>query len=208
MTDLRLLVVAGDPLARTGLSLALNDQPGCEVVGQVASGAELVHDIEVYQPDVVVWDLGWDPTGALEHLTDAGESGPPILALLPDETQVSETLATGVRGLLLRSTDAETIVAATTAVARGTVVLDRELAAALLPARDQSEAPLVESFTPRELEVLRLLAEGLPNKGIASRLGISEHTVKFHVNAILGKLGARSRTEAVTRATRLGLILL
>jgi two-component system nitrate/nitrite response regulator NarL len=66
----------------------------------------------------------------------------------------------------------------------------------------------VEELTPRELEVLRLMAEGLPNKTVALRLGISEHTVKFHVNAILGKLGVSSRTEAVVHATRLGLILL
>jgi DNA-binding NarL/FixJ family response regulator len=69
------------------------------------------------------------------------------------------------------------------------------------------ESP-IEELTPRELAALRLLAEGLPNKTIALRLGISEHTVKFHVNAILGKLGVASRTEAVVRATRLGLILL
>jgi two-component system nitrate/nitrite response regulator NarL len=69
-------------------------------------------------------------------------------------------------------------------------------------------AVLIEPLTPRELEVLRLVAEGLPNKTIAARLDISEHTVKFHVNTILGKLGVASRTEAVVRATRLGLILL
>ena len=68
--------------------------------------------------------------------------------------------------------------------------------------------PLIEALTARELAVLRLVAEGLPNKTIAVRLGISEHTVKFHVNAILGKLGVASRTEAVVRATRLGLIFL
>ena len=68
--------------------------------------------------------------------------------------------------------------------------------------------PLIEELTPRELAVLRLVAEGLPNKTIAVKLGISEHTVKFHVNAILGKLGVASRTEAVVRATRLGLIFL
>ncbi len=70
------------------------------------------------------------------------------------------------------------------------------------------EPALIEELTPRELEVLRLLAEGLPNKTIAQRLDISEHTVKFHVNALLGKLGVASRTEAVVRATRLGLVFL
>ena len=73
---------------------------------------------------------------------------------------------------------------------------------------DRKTDPLVERLTARELAVLRLVAEGLPNKTIALRLGISEHTVKFHVNAILGKLGVASRTEAVVRATRLGLIFL
>ena len=78
------------------------------------------------------------------------------------------------------------------------------------PSRSEGagRAALVEPLTPRELEVLRLMAEGLPNKTIAARLEISEHTVKFHVNTILGKLGVASRTEAVVRATRLGLILL
>jgi DNA-binding NarL/FixJ family response regulator len=94
------------------------------------------------------------------------------------------------------------------AAAQGLVVLDPSLSNPALLARDPSSPSLVEELTPRELQVLELLAEGLPNKVIARRLGISDHTVKFHVNAVLGKLGAQSRTEAVVRATRLGLILL
>ena len=88
------------------------------------------------------------------------------------------------------------------------VVLDPNLAAAVLPEIGRMPGRPMEELTPRELEVLRLLAEGLPNKTIAHRLDISEHTVKFHVNSILSKLGAHSRTEAVINATRLGLILL
>lgn len=95
------------------------------------------------------------------------------------------------------------------AVAQGLVVLDSGLATALFSASLPTLATLpLETITPREREVLQLLAEGLPNKAIAQRLGISEHTVKYHVNALLGKLDAQSRTEAVVRATRLGLILL
>jgi two-component system nitrate/nitrite response regulator NarL len=90
-------------------------------------------------------------------------------------------------------------------------VLDESFAAALLG--DLRDAPataadLPESLTPREAEVLQLLTQGLPNKGIAQRLGISDHTVKFHVNAILGKLGVQSRGEAIVRAVRLGLVAL
>ncbi len=88
------------------------------------------------------------------------------------------------------------------------MVLDPTLAPAILPARDWEDEPLVEALTPREEEVLHLLADGLSNKAIALQLGISDHTVKFHVNAILGKLGAQSRTEAVVRATRMGLLVL
>jgi DNA-binding NarL/FixJ family response regulator len=94
------------------------------------------------------------------------------------------------------------------AAAQDLVVLDPSLPAPVLSTRDPSSPMLVEELTPRELEVLDLLAEGLSNKAIAHRLGISDHTVKFHVNAVMGKLGAQSRTEAVVRATRLGLILL
>jgi DNA-binding NarL/FixJ family response regulator len=99
-------------------------------------------------------------------------------------------------------------VAALQAAAQGLAVLDPAFASEVLPARERmGEAP-IEELTPRELEVLQLLAEGLSNRAVARQLDISEHTVKFHVNAILGKLGAQSRTEAVVRATRLGMILL
>ena len=94
------------------------------------------------------------------------------------------------------------------AVAQGLAVIEPELLADVWPAGPPVESDLAEELTPRELEVLQLLAEGLANKAIAQRLTISEHTVKFHVNAIMSKLGAQSRTAAVVRATRLGLIML
>ncbi|HKZ50710.1 MAG TPA: response regulator transcription factor, partial [Dehalococcoidia bacterium] len=125
-----------------------------------------------------------------------------------DNAQAAEAWASGAQGLLLRDVDAAILLTALRAVSQGLVVLASELAAAVPPARARGAMPLAEELTPRELEVLQLLAEGLPNKSIAQRLGISEHTVKFHVNAILGKLGAQSRTEAVILATRLGLVLL
>ena len=93
-------------------------------------------------------------------------------------------------------------------MARGLTVVDPALAGAVFPARDRPLPAPVEDLTRRERSVLQLLAEGLSNKDIAARLDISEHTVKFHVNAILGKLGAHSRIEAVTRAARLGLLIL
>jgi len=208
MDNARVLIVANDPLTRAGLSALLNNQPGCVVVGQVAGDADLLAEIDVYRPDVTVWDLGWDPLAALDHLADLGNDRLPILALLADETCAANVWAAGVHGLLLRDAGIENLVAALQAIVGGLVALDPGLAQAILPTGIQSPGHLIEELTPREIEVLQLLAEGLPNKTIAHRLDISEHTVKFHVNAILSKLGAQNRTEAVVRATRLGLIIL
>ncbi len=211
MTDLRVLVVADDPLARAGLATLLAEQPGVIVAGRVSGLDDLSAAIAVYRPDVLLWDLGWNPASTVERLgrldTDA-----PVVALLADETSAGQVWAAGVRGLLRRVAEADQLVAALAAVAHGLVAVDPVFSELLIEVPGTSESarhlPLVEPLTPRELEVLRLLAEGLPNKTIAGRLNISEHTVKFHVNAILGKLGVASRTEAVVRATRMGLILL
>lgn len=206
--DLRVLVVAADSLVRTGLAALLRDQPGYAVVGQVDGSGDLATDLEAYYPDVLVWDLGWDPVEALEHLGDLPDNAPPVVALLADESQAPLGWAAGARGLLLREVDSTSLVAATRAVAHGVVALDPRLAGTLLATQDSAPPSAAGELTPREMAVLQLLAEGLPNKAIAQRLGISDHTVKFHVNALLGKLGAQSRTEAVTRAMRRGLISL
>jgi DNA-binding NarL/FixJ family response regulator len=210
MDNVRVLVVADDPLARAGLAALLSGQAECIVTGQVSGDAGLAEALDVYRPDVVVWDLGWDPAPTLERLADLDDAQFPIVALLPDGALTLDAWVAGVRGLLLRDAGAESLVAGLLAVAQGLIVLDPALATDLLPVDEQQPdlSPLVEELTPREVEVLQLLAEGLPNKTIAHRLDISEHTVKFHVNGIMGKLGAQSRTEAVVRATRLGLILL
>ncbi len=205
---LRVLIVAQDPLARAGLATLLAGRPGLGIAGQVAEDSDLKAALEVFRPDVVVWDLGWEPATALERLGDLGELDTPVVALLPDETSAGEAWASGVRGLLLRSASATALGAAVEAAAQGIVALEPELASALLAVRERTPAAPNADLTPREIEVLRLLAEGLSNKAIAHRLDISEHTVKFHVNSILGKLGAQSRTEAVMRATRMGLVLL
>jgi DNA-binding NarL/FixJ family response regulator len=206
--DPRVLVVADDPLARAGLRGLVLDGGGWAVAGQAAGAPDLTVELEAYRPDVILWDLGPDPTHALEWVAALPRGGQPLVALLSDEAHVVEAWSSGARGLLLRDTDPETLVATLTAVGRGVVVVAPELATAILSPRGPAPPRASGVLTPRELQVLQRLAEGLPNKGIAERLAISEHTVKFHVNAIMGKLGAQSRTEAVAQATRLGLILL
>ncbi len=187
------------------------------MIGQEPVAIDLLAALDLYRPDVVLWDLGWDPDPKAVRTTSQAIASlsagiPPVAALLPDAGDAgafaTDLRATGVRGLLLRNARPQTLTTALSAVAAGLVVLDPTLQDDLPPVAPPPPAPLPESLTPREQEVLRLLAEGAPNKAIAHQLGISEHTVKFHVNAIMGKLGAQSRTEAVVRATRLGLVLL
>ena len=207
-------MVGPDPLARAGLAAILADEAGCAVVGQVAADPGLADSVDESAPDVVVWDLGRDPARELEQVAELRGAGPPVVALVGDDTAVHDALAAGVRGLLPRDAAASALAASISAAARGLVVLDPELAPGAWRPRDAlvlsdsspGQPPPVEELTARELEVLQLLAEGLPNKTIAHRLHISEHTAKYHVNAILGKLGAQTRTEAVARAARLGLV--
>lgn len=207
MSDLRLLIIGDDPLARAGLAALLKTQPDCEVVGQVSADSDLANAVSVYQPQVILWDLGWDST-ALDRLLDARDSLPPVVALLRDENNAADAWSAGARGLLRRDASIDTLIAALEAAQRGLVALDPQMATAVMPARERPITPPVDDLTPREQEVLQLMAEGLPNKIIAQRLSISEHTVKFHINAILSKLNAQSRTDAVVRATRSGLIML
>jgi two-component system, NarL family, nitrate/nitrite response regulator NarL len=212
--DLRLLILADDPLARAGLAALLAQQPGCQVAGQAPSGADLVAEVDAAQPDVVIWDLGWTPAAALERLAEQRNLLPPVVALLPGGDAAGYVAAqawqAGARGLVGRNAPIEAVMASARAAAQGLAVLAGDLADDLLlpAAPEQAPTALVEPLTQRENEVLQLLAEGLTNRAIARQLGISEHTVKFHVNAILGKLAAQSRADAVMRATRLGLILL
>jgi two-component system, NarL family, nitrate/nitrite response regulator NarL len=207
MEDLRVLVVSGDPLARTGLALLLRDQEGLTVSGQMAPD-DWPAPGEDTAPDVAVWDLGLDLRSGLEELRSLGPAGPPMVAIVADETDAREALAAGARGALSRDADGDRLAAALRAVALGLIVLDETFAADALRGAPAVSQELPESLTPRELEVLQLLAQGLPNKQIAQRLGISDHTAKFHVNAILGKLGVQSRSEAIVQAVRMGLVML
>jgi DNA-binding NarL/FixJ family response regulator len=202
---LRVLVVADDPLVRAGLATLLADRPELDIVGQLPAGEPLLDNLPVYRPEVILWDLGWEADEPAVPLQDIAY---PLVVLLPDEELAGDVLAAGVRGLLFRNAAADQIAAALESALQGLLVLDPDLAEALRPAGYAELPPPAEDLTPREQEVLQLLAEGLTNRAIAQELAVSEHTIKFHVNAIMTKLDAQSRTEAVVRATRLGLIML
>lgn len=203
----RLIIVADDPLARAGLSAILALLPGFSVATQGSS--EMLFDATVgavdVPADVIVWDVGWE-TADRDGEEPLGRSIP-VLALVSDDEGAARAWRAGCRGILSRGADEEKLSSALSAVAASLMVLAPSLATSLLKMDAARDAPLAD-LTPRESEVLLLLAEGLTNKAVAQRLAISDHTVKFHVNSILNKLDAQSRTDAVVRATRLGLIAL
>jgi DNA-binding NarL/FixJ family response regulator len=206
MEALRVLVVSDDPLGRTGIALLLDGQEGLTIAGLVGVDEDWP---EAGAAHIAVWDLGVGLRSGLEALRGTGAAGLPVIAIVADETDAREALAAGARAALPRSVDGERLAAAIQAAAQGLVVLDEDFAAATWLRNLPAASPeLAEPLTPRELEVLQLLSQGLPNKQIAQRLGISDHTVKFHVNAILGKLGVQSRSEAIVQAVRLGLVVL
>src|SRR5438874_3188220 len=164
--------------------------------------------------DQTVWVLDAPSASALDTLTVNRYSDAPRTAVVlsDDPSQPAQLARAGLRGwaCLARDVDADQLDLAVRSAEAGLVVMDLPLAASSLAvmASIAAPSPLTEPLTPRELQVLQLVAQGLPNKGIARRLGISENTAKFHVASLCGKLGASSRTEAVTIAARRGLILL
>jgi len=210
--ELSLLIVADDPLARAGLAALLAGQSALSVAGQSDCGPQLDALVQERAPDALLWDLGWDfgETGngpVLERLTDfAGRR--PVLALLAQEEDAGAVWSAGVAGLLPRQVDGERLAAALGAIANGLLVVEASQRALLVSPADPLPFALLEPLTPREKDVLVLLADGLTNRAIAHKLAISENTVKFHVQSLLGKLDAQSRTDAVVRATRLGLLIL
>jgi two-component system nitrate/nitrite response regulator NarL len=204
---LRVLLVGEDPLARAGLAALLQRPERIEVVGQIASGDGVEESLDAHHPHVVLWDLGFAVAPDLDAMRRLARRDVAVVAVAAGDAHAAAILNAGARGVLLRDGDEERLVASLAAVAEGLIVMDPVLKDAALRPSSAPEA-LVEPLTPRESEVLALLAQGLANKTIADRLGISEHTAKFHVNAILGKLGAESRTEAIVQAIRLGLVVL
>ncbi|GAB4144478.1 MAG: response regulator transcription factor [Cyanobacteria bacterium J069] len=219
----QVLVAAKSAVARAGLT-ALLTEAGLEVVASVgfndlANSQDLANQLAALRPEVLLLfgESTEEPALLLADLLTESATLPPVaIALLvedPSPEWVAEALRLGVRGVLPTTAIASEIVAAVTAAAAGLVPLHPETLEALLPALPAiapalPPLPLETALTPREAEVLTMLAEGLSNKAIAQRLHLSEHTVKFHISSLFAKLQVSSRTEAVTLGARRGLILL
>jgi two-component system, NarL family, response regulator YdfI len=212
---IRVLVVASSVVMQAGLAALLSSSSALSVVGTAASLT--TEQLTTLHPDIVLleWDLT-DEEGAIalplaeNSLAEASQVGFVLLLEEVSGTWLSEVLHAPIRGILPQAATAIEIISAVEAAAAGLTVLHPDLIESLLPSLPIAPRPLpaVQPLSPREIEVLEMLAEGLGNKTIAKRLHISEHTVKFHVGSIFSKLHVSSRTEAVTIGARQGLILL
>lgn len=219
----RVLVVASSPVVRAGLAAVLERGDAVVVVGAEVADDGLASLAVAHDVDVLVWAPAGDRSGSM---VEALPTSPAVVVLAPrrDAVWAARALAAGVKAVLEPDPTPEEITAAVEAVAQGLVVLAPDLTATLLARRDgeldtpgaagrftgalHGRSDDATRLTPRELEILGWLAQGLANKHVASRLDLSEHTIKTHIAHIFEKLGVGTRAEAVARAVRLGLLAL
>jgi len=202
---IRVLLVDDHPVVRQGLRALLSTQEGIDVVGEAGDGEAAVAAAERLSPDVVLMDVvmpGMDGVEALRAICERRpQSRVVMLTSYADDRRAMEAVDAGASGFLLKDASPRDVVAAIRAAHRGEAVLHPSVAAKLLAERRRPPAAHAE-LTPRELEVLRLIARGFQNKQIAAQLHVSEKTVKTHVSAILRKLDVTDRTQAAMYAVR------
>jgi DNA-binding NarL/FixJ family response regulator len=211
------VVLADDQaLVRRGFRLILETEPGIEVVAEAEDGQQAVDAVRRHRPAVVLMDIQMPGLDGLEAtrriLGDAGnETRVLILTTFERDDYVFEALQVGASGFLLKTAPPEDLLTAVRVVARGEALLSPSVTRRVIQevARHQRQAPRspdLDRLTQRELEVLRLLAEGLSNAEIAAKLYLSEATIKTHTSSVLSKLGLRDRVQAVIYAFRQGII--
>lgn len=208
-SEIKILIVDDHPVVRDGLVAILGTQPDFRIAGEAASGPEALALVSKEQPDVLLLDLEMPGMDGVEVLQQLRQAHPDVKVVVftafDTDERILSALQAGARGYLLKGAPRFELFEAIRVVHGGGSLLHPVVTSRLL---NQLAAPeqKVEELTPREQEVLVLLAQGLQNKEIAHELTITERTVKFHISAILSKLDAGNRTEAVTIALQQGLI--
>ena len=206
---IRILIADDHPVVRDGLVAILGTQPDFDVIGEAGTGVEVIRQAETLEPDVILLDLEMPELDGVETLKRLQqiETTTRVIVFTAFDTdeRILDAVQAGAQGYLLKGVPRDELFNAIRVVHGGGSLLQPVVASKLLrQVSHPTSEP--ESLTPRELEVLQLVAQGLANKDIAQALVISERTVKFHVSSIMGKLGAGNRTEAVSLATQQGLV--
>jgi DNA-binding NarL/FixJ family response regulator len=216
---IRIVVADDHEVVRTGFAALLDTQPDFTVVGTASDGAEAVSVARELRPDVVLMDVRMPSTDGIEatrQLAGSGPDGPRILILTTFDLDeyVYDALCAGASGFLLKDVTAEHLFDAVRVIAAGEALLAPTVTRRLIsefalmrPKADAYSAAALAALTPRETQVLRLVAEGLSNQEISARLVVTEETVKTHVSRVLSKLGLRDRTQAVVTAYESGLVV-
>jgi DNA-binding NarL/FixJ family response regulator len=210
--SIRVLVVDDHAVVREGLRAFLDLQDGIEVVGEAENGAAAVTEAERLRPDVILMDLVMpelDGVGAMRELRGrVPRARVIVLTSFIDDERLLPAVRAGAAGYLLKNVEPQELARAVRAAHQGEAHIDPAVAARLVGqiAAQGPEDDAIDRLTPRERQVLELIARGLPNKRIALELGLSEKTVKTHVGHVLAKLGVADRTQAALRAVRAGLV--
>ncbi len=221
MSKIRVLLADDQDIIRTGLTIILNHQPDIEVVGQAANGLEAVEAAKQLQPDVVLMDIKMPHLNGIQATRQIVAALPKtqiiILTTYDTDDWVFDGIRAGAVGYLLKDTSGDNLAEAVRGALRGESQIDPTVARKVLrefqqvtsrraaPPQPVDDEPL-EQLTDREEDILKLLAAGLANKEIAQQLSLSEGTVKNHISAILAKLHANDRTQAVLTALKRGLV--
>lgn len=201
---IRVLVVDDHPLLRDGIAALIGSEEDMELIGEASNGREAIELFRKYQPDITLMDLqmpemnGIDAIGAIRG--EFREARIIVLTTHPGDVQVSRALRAGARAYLMKGELRKELLETIRAVHAGQKRLSPEIAAEI------AEHATDGTLTPREIEVLRLVAAGNANKEIGAQLSLTEVTVKSHVKNVLAKLGANDRTHAVTIALKRGII--